>query len=169
MLACVEICFRFYRSNGKIEGEAQQTLVLFGVRCSRRTEKRDPQEIALTGEPVLGLRQYGHAVSIFTEICELHEDNRVSNMFHSRACNEKAYLVSANFELGCIPRRVLVRRTLDVTPRCLVRRYVTVNVERQLDCDPSVRVVGRNNITSGHLHFKNSWRSCQSTSALNTN
>ena len=66
--------------------EAQQTLVLFGIRCSRCAEKRDPQDIALTGEPVLGLRQYGHAVSIFTEICELHEDKRVNNTFHLRGC-----------------------------------------------------------------------------------
>lgn len=169
MLAYVENFRGVLPLNEKIEGEAQQTLVLFSVGCSRRTEKRDPQDIAQTGEPVLGLRQYGHAVSIFTKICELHEDNRVSNLLRLRGGNEKAYLVSANFELGCIPRRVLVRRTSDVTPGCLVRRYVTVNVERQLDCDSSVRVVGRNNITSGHLHFKNSWRSCQSTSALNTN
>ena len=79
MLACVE----FYL-NEKIKGEGQQTLVLFGVRRSRRTEKRNPQDIALTGEPVLGLRQYCHAVSIFTEICELHEGNNVNNLLHLR-------------------------------------------------------------------------------------
>jgi hypothetical protein len=84
MLAYVEMFFGVLPLNEKIKGEAQQTLVLFGVGCSRRTEKRDPQDIAQTGEPVLGLRQYGHAVSIFTKIRELHEDNRVSNLLHLR-------------------------------------------------------------------------------------
>jgi hypothetical protein len=85
MLACVDFFFFWVLpSNERTEGEAQQTLVLFGVRCCRRTEKRDPQDTALTGEPVLGLRQYGHAVSIFTEICELHEDNRLYNLLHLR-------------------------------------------------------------------------------------
>jgi hypothetical protein len=83
VLACVEF-FNALPSNEKIDGEAQQTLVLFGVRRSRRTEKRDPQDTAPTGEPVLGLRQYGYAISIFTEICELHEDNRVNNLLYLR-------------------------------------------------------------------------------------
>ena len=84
MLACMDF-FQVLQLYEKIEGEAQQTLVLFGVGCSRRTEKRDPQDIALTGEPVLGLRQYGHAVPVFTKICELHEDNRINNLLHLRS------------------------------------------------------------------------------------
>ena len=139
--SCLPEWIFFLQLNEKIEGEAQQTLVLFGVRCSRRTEKRDPQDSALTGEPVLGLREYGYTVPIFTKICVLHRRvNRLASLG-----NEKAYLVSANFELGCIPRRVLVRRTSNMAPGCLVRRYIAVNVEGQLDCDLSVRVVGRNN------------------------
>jgi len=83
MLACVEF-FLVLPLNENIEGEARQTLVLFGVRCSRGTEKGDPQDIAPTGEPVFGLRQYGHAVTIFTKICELHEENSVNNLLHLR-------------------------------------------------------------------------------------
>lgn len=45
--------FFFFTITEKIEKEAQQTLVLFGIRCSRSTEKRDPQDIALTREPIL--------------------------------------------------------------------------------------------------------------------
>ena len=45
----------------------------------------------------------------------------------------RAYLVPANFELGCVPSRVLVSRALDVSPRRLVSCHVAVNVERQLD------------------------------------
>ena len=79
------------------------------------------------------------------------------------------YLVSAHFELGRIPRRVLVGRALDMTPWRFIGRHVTVDVEWQLDCDPSVRIVKTYNMICHHVHFKNSWRSCQSTSALNTN
>lgn len=75
--------------------------------------------------------------------------------------------MSAHFELGRIPRRVLVSRASDVTPRCFIRCHVTVDVEWQLDWGSSARVV-RRYMTSDHLHFRNSWRSCQSTSALNT-
>ena len=51
------------------------------------------------------------------------------------------YLVSAHFELGRIPRRVLVGRALDMTPWRFIGRHVTVDVEWQLDCDLSVRIV----------------------------
>jgi hypothetical protein len=78
------------------------------------------------------------------------------------------YLVSAHFELGRIPCRVLVRRALNVTPGCFISRHVTVDVKWQLNCDPSVHVFWRYNMTSDYIHFKNSWRSCQSTSARNT-
>ena len=88
MLACVEFFIQVLLLNEKIEGEAEQTLVLFGVRCGRRTEKRNPQDISLTGEPVLGLGQYGHTVSVFTEICVLHEYNRV-NKIGRASCRER--------------------------------------------------------------------------------
>ena len=134
----------------KIGGDAQQTLVLFGVRCSRRTEKRDPQVIALTGEPILGLRQYSHTVSIFAEICELQAYIREVARVTSEASNGRMYLVSAYFELRCVPCRVLVRRTSDVTPGRFIRRNVTMDVEWQLNCNLSVRVVGRYNNLWSH-------------------
>ena len=48
----------------------------------------------------------------------------------------KMYLVSAHFELGRIPRRVLVSRALGMTLWCFIRRHVTVDVEWQPDCGP---------------------------------
>ncbi len=51
----------------------------------------------------------------------------------------KTHLVPTNFELGRVPRRILVRRALNMTPRRLVGRHVTVDVKRQLDYCESVR------------------------------
>jgi hypothetical protein len=79
MLACVEKSNDLSSSepttviiSGRVEGDTRRTLVLLCVRRCSRTEERNSQDTALTGEPILGLGQYSHAVSIFAEVCELH-------------------------------------------------------------------------------------------------
>jgi hypothetical protein len=52
----------------------------------------------------------------------------------SEAGSEGMYLMSAQFELGRIPRHVLVRRALDVIPGCFIRYQLAVDVEWELDC-----------------------------------
>lgn len=51
----------------QVERDTSRSLVLLAVRCSSRKEERSPQYIALTRDPILELRQYSHAVSIFAE------------------------------------------------------------------------------------------------------
>ena len=50
-----------------------------------------------------------------------------------------AHFVPADFELGRVPRRVLVCRALDVAPWRFIRRNVTMDVEWQFNCDMSAR------------------------------
>ena len=117
------------------------TLILFGVRGGRRPQERDPQDIALAREPVLGFGQYGNTITIFAEVRELHPYNNMAHNVILGASGEtgSAHFVPADFELGRVPRCVLVRRPLDVAPWRFIRRNVTMNVERHLDCDMSAR------------------------------
>ena len=55
-----------------------------------------------------------------------------------RPLEEDAYLVTADLELGHVPSRVLVRRSLNMSELRLVRRVVVLNVERQLELEELV-------------------------------
>ena len=48
------------------------------------------------------------------------------------------YLMTADLELGHVPSRVLVRRSLNMSELRLVRRVVVLNVERQLELEELV-------------------------------
>ena len=108
---------------GRPRWDIRLASVLLGVGFSYRTEEQNPQVIASIIEPILGLGQYS-AVSTSAEVYRLHDHSKVSNRL--KASNEKVYPVSARFGIPC---RIFGRQAFDVTPRCLVRRHVILDVK----------------------------------------
>ena len=165
MLACVMV-IRGRTTQGPLVGEVEKTrtLVLLGVGGSRRAQKRNGQHISTTREAILGLGQDSHTITIFAKVRELLRAATSFSPYGTASgipCVHTLQTWRHPSSYSCVSgvgRGPKAFRTSQ--RRCGYRAATRLR---------SISLPSSGRAAASHVHFNNSWRSCQSTSALNTN
>jgi len=148
--------------------EKTRTLVLLGVGGSRRAQKRNGQDIATTREAILGLGQDSHTITIFAKVRELLRAQQ------GKPTSFSPYRTASG--IPCVHTLQTWRHPSSYSCVSGVGRGPKAFRTSQRRCGyraatrlRSISLPSLGRASASHVHFNNSWRSCQSTSALNTN